>query len=343
MSHRSLKSIKLAANAIALIWIVSVQSQAAPVTVRIGYSSSLPSAAPLAVVVKSGWAQEAGLELKTVRYNFPTAMLQAAQGDNLDVLLNSPGVLLNGREKKIDVRIVAGMSNESLHLVAVGSFAQFAGRLSGADALRAYYQKTGRKVRLASLDRGTLSDAVLQNWLKQTGTTDAVQLIHAGLDQIQQMLASEAVDGGITYQLNILLAAKRGRPYHLLANGHALLPGMPLIVVGVREEFGRRHPVAMQHLIQLFDRAMGQIRMQPEEAARAYLALMGGALAPLSVVAQALKDEASQFVMDPEPLIPAIRRLHDLLLTAGGIRKPVDLDSLFDLSYYQQRSAGSRP
>ena len=56
---------------------------------------------------------------------------------------------------------------------------------------------------------------------------------------------------------------------------------------------------------------------------------------PKAVVLTALQNSKDAFVADPDYIIPGTRTMHDYQAEVGTLKTKVDLDALFDTSFYK--------
>ena len=65
----------------------------------------------------------------------------------------------------------------------------------------------------------------------------------------------------------------------------------------------------------------------------------GGRLDP-AIIQSAIERSSTGFVADPNVIVGGTRVMHDFQAELGTLKKPVDLDQLFDLTFYDRLGGG---
>ncbi len=150
-----------------------------------------------------------------------------------------------------------------------------------------------------------------------------------------QALLTGAVDGAAILEPIVTLTLAKVEGSKVVASGNELFPGQPGAVLAVREALIERAPHLVQAMVDAHARATEKLRNNPEGSAVAVGKYVGGGRMPKAVVLTALQNSKAAFVADPDYIIPGTKRMHDFQEEQGTLKAKVDLDALFDTSFYK--------
>ncbi|MEM6492129.1 MAG: ABC transporter substrate-binding protein, partial [Pseudomonadota bacterium] len=179
-------------------------------------------------------------------------------------------------------------------------------------------------------------DTVFRHWLiKVAGLSETdVEIVGMGAGRVQQAALTGAVDAAAILEPVVTIINERVDDEVLIAQGGEMLPRQPGAVVAVRESVIAEKRDAVQALVDLHVRATALINDDPQTAAKHIHAALGAGLIPIETIEKALGSSISNFVADPNAIIPATKVMHDFSAEIGTLKQPVPLETLFDTSFY---------
>ncbi|WP_018718430.1 ABC transporter substrate-binding protein [Arhodomonas aquaeolei] len=309
---------------------------------EVGYMPILP-VAQLFVMEGAGWTDDAGLDLELTRFSSGPAMVQALASGELDVMYFGIGPAMVSRANGVPIKVLAASIREQIGLVARGEFASLFEANDPAEAIARFTETQGRKPKIATFPQGSVPDTVLRYWLtERLGVgVDAVNIVAMGADRVQQALLAGAVDAASILEPILTTVQERADGARVVARADEMLPGQPGAVLAVREETLKAHPEAVRELMALHLRATRMLEEDTEQAAPYVREFVGRRLISLDTVEKALASPSSNYLADPHAIREGTRRMRDFQMEQGSLRKPVDLDALFDTSVYDTVSAQS--
>lgn len=320
------------------IGLLSQTGASAQTKLKVAYIPIMPMA-QLFVMEGEGWTKEAGLELELTKFSSGPAIVQAIASGNFDLMYFGIGPAMVSRARGVPIKVVASNVIEQIALITRGEFGKtMAAAASPAEGVRKFTEETGRKPRIASLPKGSVPDTVFRHWLiKIAGLSeDDIDIIGMGAGKVQQAMLTKSVDAASILEPIVTIIGDRLPDAQIVAKGGEMLANQPGAVVAVRENVIAANPDAVQKLVDLHVRATELINTDPDRAAKHIHAFLGQGLIPVEVIQRALRSEISNFVADPEAIIPATKVMHDFSAEIGTLKKPVPLDELFDDSFYKK-------
>ncbi len=302
--------------------------------VEIGYMPILP-VSQLFVALEEGWIAEAGLEADLVQFQNGPAMVQALLAGQLDVAYFGIGPAMVARGRGADIKVVASNIVEQISVVALGDLAPY---FDGdhATAFQRFTEAEGRKPVISTFPTGSVPETVLQYWLReQLGVDpDTVEIVHQGAAQVQQALLTGAVDGAAILEPVVSIVEARVDDAQVVAAGSDLFPRQPGAVLVVREGLIASDPDAVQALVAAHVRATEMLVDDPAAATPHVAEYVGGGRLDPAIVRAAIEASAEGFVADPNFILDGTREMHDFQERIGTLKAPVDLDALFDTSFF---------
>ena len=304
------------------------------VELEVGYMPILP-VAQLFVALEEGCMEEAGIEADLVEFQNGPAMVQALLAGQLDVAYFGIGPAMVARAKGADIKVVASNIVEQISIVALGDLAPY---FEGdhATAFARFAEEQGRKPVISTFPVGSVPETVLQYWMREQLGIDPseIEIVYQGAAQVQQALLTGAVDGAAILEPVVSIALARAPEASVVAAGSELFPDQPGAVLAVREGAIADHPDAVQALVAAHDRATDMLRDDPAAATPAVSEYVGGGRLDPAIVEAALERSKDGFVADPNRIVEGTRVMQDFQVELGTLAEPVDLDTLFDTSFY---------
>ncbi len=314
----------------------------AATSLRVGYIPIIPMS-QLYVVQGEGWAKEAGLDLTTTSFQSGPAMIQALASGTLDVAYVGVGPVMIARSKGVALKVVAANVIDQVALIGRGPLAEaVAAAASPAAGFAAFRAAQGRPAKIASLPAGSVPDTVLRYWTTEVAKIPAgdIQIVGMGDDQVQQAVLSGAVDGASILEPTLTLVQTRLPDARIVAKAGSMFPNQPGAALAVTEAAIGRDRAAVATLVKLHIRATAFIKANPDRTAEIVTAAIGKGLIEPAVMRAALTSGASNFIDDPRAIVDSTKRMQIFQQGLGQITDPVDIDSLFDLSFHDAAKAG---
>ena len=327
--------IRLSGTAAALT-LSPLPAIAAPVTLRVGYIPIIPMT-QLFIMEGEGWTGQAGLRLQLTQFSSGPTMVQALASGSLDVAYVGIGPAIVARSRGIDIKVLASNIIDQVALIGRGPFAEtMAAAPSAAEGFRRYYERAGRPVKIATLPQGSVPDTVLRYYIQNVAKVDPahVQIIGIGEDQVQQSLLAGAVEGASILEPILTIVQERDPTARIIAAPNTMLPRQSGAVLAVRETAITDHPGAIAKLVELHVRATDFARAEPDRAAEHVTAFVGKGLVDPAVINKALRSPNTNLVADPHVIMESTAVLQDFQQATGAQVKPVNLNELFDYSFF---------
>jgi NitT/TauT family transport system substrate-binding protein len=325
-----------AAAALAVSGAAFAPRPAAAVELDLAYLPILPMA-QLMVMEGEGWTKAAGLDLKLTRFSSGPAEVQALASGKFDAAYIGIGPTVVASSKGIDLKVVASGCINQVALIARGDLAKtYGAAASPAAAFAAFHKATGRPVKIATLPKGSTPDTVLRYWLEKTAHVAPAdyEIVGMGEARVQQALLAGSVDAASILEPILTIVQKRDAGAKILVSGSELFPNQPGAVVAVRERTIKAKREAVQKLVALHIRATKFIKDHPDQAAKDLEKMIGAGLVAPDVMLAAVKSPMTQPVADPQIIVGATKALLAFQQSLGVTTK-VDLDALFDPSFYK--------
>lgn len=324
----------------ASVLITGLAPARAVTTLEVGYIPIIPMS-QLFVMEGEGWTKDAGLKLELTRFSSGPAIVQALASGKMDVVYFGIGPAMVARSKGIPIKVVASGIVEQIGLIANPEFAGYVENYGAAEGIRRFTAEKGRKVKIASLPKGSVPDTVGRHWLiKVVGLSeDDVELIGMGASRVQQALLAGSVDAASILEPILTIVQERVPGSKVVARASEMLPNQPGSVVAVRESALTEKRDAIEKLVALQLRATNWIHEDPKRAAKHVLEFVGKGLVPLETIEKAMVSPSSNFEANPHRIIEPTKLMHAFQLEIGAQTRKVPLDELFDTSIYDKVSA----
>ena len=308
------------------------------VPVRVG-NIPVIGIAPILVADKEGWTKEAGLDLAFTTFQSGPHAIQALASGTVDVYVAGIAPLGVARSRGIDVKVVAATATGENVFVGSPRLAQhFAESVAPAEAFKRYRAATGKAARLATQPAGSVPNTTLQYWLWEVikANRDDVEIVAMGIDATQQAVLADAVEGATVREPALSIIQKSNPGIKLIEVGDKLFPGQPGTVVGVSGAFLKKHPAAVQALVDALVRAGDLLTRDPDRAAPAVAATLAKGIVDLDIIKAALKSPATKFVIDPRQVVAPAKEMEAYQVKLGSLKEAANLDELFDLTFFEK-------
>jgi NitT/TauT family transport system substrate-binding protein len=313
--------------------ILPARAQAETV-IEVGYMPILP-VSQLFVALENGWLEGDDVTVKLVQFQNGPAMVQALLAGQLDVAHLGIGPAMVARAKGADIKVVAASIQEQISLIALKDLAGYF-ETDPSTAFARFKADTGRKAVLSTFPVGSVPETVLQYWLRNgiKINPDEVEIIFQGAAQVQQALLTGAVDGAAILEPVVTSVLQKVEGSKVVAAGAQMFKGQPGAVMAVREGLIAQHPEIVTRFVDAHKRATAILNDHPDQAVDAVQKYVGGGRMNKDTVLAALTSSADSFVGDPSQIIAGTREMRDFQLEIGTLKAKVDIDSLFDTSFY---------
>jgi NitT/TauT family transport system substrate-binding protein len=318
------------------------RAQTPPLPVRLGYVPVI-GASSVFVLDGAGWAKQAGLDLRSVRFESGPNAIQAFTSGTLDLLAIGVAPVAVARTRGLDINIVAAAATGGSSFIASAALAASFAAAKGdrAHAFADFRTKQGRPAKLATLPPGGVPTVALNYWLWKTGKVDRadVEIIALGIDVIQQAMLAGTVDGATVLEPSASIVLARNPRLEAIATVNDMFPQIPGVVIAASGSFERAHPEAVVTLVKLAIRATAMIKSDPQAAAPYVQAALGGGLVDEAIMVKALTSPAIGFVADPHAIIGPTGELLAYQVELGDFAAAPPTSGLFDTSFFDRAAA----
>ncbi|MBV8168370.1 MAG: ABC transporter substrate-binding protein [Alphaproteobacteria bacterium] len=335
MSMTSSRRTVLAGLAAAPFLACAAHAQARA-SLRVGYLPIIPMA-QLFVMEGEGWTKAAGVDLTLTRFSSGPAMVQALASRSLDVAYVGIGPAMVARGRGIDLKVVAANIVDQVALLGRGALVQaFAAAPNAADAFQRFRASAGRAAVIATLPPGSVPDTVLRHYLQEVARVPAglVEVRGVGEDQVQQLLLAGAVDAASILEPILTIVRERDPGARVIVPAAEMLPRQPGAVVAATAAALTRQRDAVARMVALHVRATKFVRDEPERATKHVVDFIGKGLVEPAVMRKALISDSTHLIADPRAIVESTRLLQDFQRRIGTQPVVVDIDALFDFSFY---------
>ena len=330
------KSILIAALLLSLALSFATAQDSDPL--RIGYIPILVNEQHF-VISEQGWYDELAefgvSSVEQTRFSSGPPMVQAFAAGELDVGFVGINPALVMASRGVPIKVVSGNVVEGLAVIVSDEFADIYEETPGAEALAAYEEQQGRKLRFATLPQGSTPDTVLKLWLTQLGLTeDAVDIVPLGVEQVQTALATGEVDGSLIMEPVITLAQEQAWGYRPIVQGGEILANQPGAVFVVTDALIEDSPEVVEKLVELHLRATFFANENKDAAAEAASAVIGEEILSFEIARIAVDSPALRLTANPYNILESTQAYNEFQVELGVFDEPVAQDDLFDLSFY---------
>lgn len=305
-------------------------------TLEIGYMPILP-VSQLFVGLDQGFLDDLDVELKLVQFQNGPAMVQAILGGQLDVAHFGIGPAMVARGKGADIKVVASSIVEQISIVALGKLAPYFENGDHKTAFARFTADTGRKPVITTFPVGSVPETVLQYWVrKQLGIDpNEIDIIYQGAAQVQQALLTGAVDGAAILEPAVTIVTSKNSDAKVVARGAELFPRQPGAILAVREGLINDKPDLVKTLVASHKKATQMLNDEDASTVKAVQKYVGGGRLSEELIKKAIAGSKGNFVADPNFILDGTRTMHDFQEEIGTLKAKVDIDALFDLSFYE--------
>jgi NitT/TauT family transport system substrate-binding protein len=291
----------------------------------------------LFVALEKGWLAEEGIEAKLVKFQNGPAMVQALLAGQLDVAHFGIGPAMVARAKGADIKVVASSIVEQISFVALQNLAPYF-KDDPSTAFSRFRKDKGRKAVVTTFPVGSVPQTVLQYWLvkKLKADQDDIEIIYQGAAQVQQVLATGAVDAAAILEPIVTSTVKKIDGAEVVAKGSEMFEGQPGAVLAVRESLIAKNPEIVEALVRAHKKATEILNEKSAEAVKPVQKYVGGGRLSADIVAASLEASKGNFVADPNRIIEGTKRMRDFQKEIGTLKVDVDVDTLISTEFYDK-------
>jgi len=317
-----------------LVFVFAAPQAKAKTEIEIGYMPILP-VSQVFVALENKWLSDLGLEVKLVQFQNGPAMVQAILAGQLDVAHFGIGPAMVARAKGADIKVVAASIKEQISFVALGELAPYFDA-DPATAFARFRADKGRQAVVTTFPVGSVPQTVLQYWLRKKlgANLDDLKIIYQGAAQVQQALATGAVDAAAILEPIVTKIIKDVEGSRVVAKGSQMFDGQPGAVLVVRETLIAKSPKIVGALVDAHARATDILNNQPDQAVGPVRKYVGGGRLPEAIVKSALDSSKGSFVADPNSIIEGAKRMRDFQKEIGTLKVDVNVDALIETKFY---------
>ncbi|MGB0671219.1 MAG: ABC transporter substrate-binding protein [Rhodospirillales bacterium] len=319
---------------------VVVRPAVAAGSLRVGYIPIIPMS-QLFVIAGKGWDKQAGLDLQMTPYSSGPAMLAALKDKDLDAVYFGIIPAMTARAMDIPLKVLASAVVEQVGLVARGTFSDMLHGLEAKEAILRFKTDQQRRLRIATLPKGSVPDTVGRYWLtKGLGLTEeAVTWVRMGTDDVLDALLAGSVDAAVILEPILTLVAEQLPGARVIARAAQMLPGQAGSVLAAREDVIATRENDITTLVNLHLRATRLLTDHPDAAAPHVAAFLGNtplSNTPLSNETLGKALAASRFVADPHVIAEPSRKMRAFQAESDPSIGDVTLADLFDTRIYDR-------
>jgi NitT/TauT family transport system substrate-binding protein len=181
-------------------------------------------------------------------------------------------------------------------------------------------------------------NTILRYYLQEVARVDAhaVDIVGVGEDEVERLLLSGAVDAASIVEPILTIALERDRSARILARPGQMLAHHPGAVVLVAASVIAQNRGAVAKLVALHVRATEFAQSNPDRTTTDVVEFLGRGLVDPTVIRKALGSEATRLIADPRAIVEATRLLQSFQQRLGAQTALVDVDALFDFSFYDE-------
>ncbi|MEJ0068901.1 MAG: ABC transporter substrate-binding protein [Pseudomonadota bacterium] len=163
-------------------------------------------------------------------------------------------------------------------------------------------------------------------------------IVGAGEDEVQRLLLSGSVDGASIVEPILSLVLERDRASRIIASPHLMMPNHPGAVVLATSEVIAQSREQIAKLVELHVKAVAFAAAHPDRAANDIVEYLGRGLVDPATIRKALVSDATQLIADPHSIVASTYLLQDFEQRLGSPAAAVNIDALFDFSFYDTRA-----
>lgn len=303
--------------------------------IEIGYMPILP-VAQLFVGLDEGDFEELGMKVKLVEFQNGPAMVQALLAGQLDVAEVGIGPAMVARARGADIKVIAASNVEQISMLALGDLAPYFENGDASTAFARFTADKGRKPVISTFPVGSVPETVLQYWLRNVLKIDPseIVIIYQGAAQVQQALLTGAVDGAAILEPAVTIVTSKDSQVKVVAKGGQMFPRQPGAILAVREGLIKNYPDVVAKLVASHKSATDILNNDPAKAAIGAQKYVGGGRLPADILEKAIAGSKGTYVADPNFILEGTQIMHDFQSEIGTLKQKVDIETLFDTSFY---------
>ncbi len=182
-----------------------------------------------------------------------------------------------------------------------------------------------------------MPDTILRHYLRWVAkiALGDVEILAMGEDEVQARLLAGTVDAGSIVEPILTTVLARDPSARILASPNRMMPMHPGAVVLVTSAVIAQNRAAVAKLVELHVKATEAVRVDPDRATADIVEFLGRGVVDPVVMRRALTSEATNLIADPALIVEATRKLQDYQQRLGAQPASIDIDALFDFSFYK--------
>jgi NitT/TauT family transport system substrate-binding protein len=290
---------------------------------------------PFYVAAANGYYRKYGLDVQLVTFSDNSQMPGAVQGGELDVTTLT-----------FDQVIVADSRGLTLKVVMPVDYSVGGDAIVASSAVHSLQELKGHNV---AFQPGSPSEFLLGYALGTVGLSERdIRSVTSTPEGVPAMMASHAVDVGVTYEPNVstILKLDGGRRFHPLLTSHEAR-GMITDVLVVTTQTIARNPKMVEGVMRATLDGLAFMHSNPQQAVAIIAKVLE--IPPSEVVRQLPLIENPELarlgdVFQKNTTLPSFyasgRIIGDLVLKSGQIKTLASIDSTFDSRFVQALQAG---
>jgi NitT/TauT family transport system substrate-binding protein len=290
---------------------------------------------PIYVAAANGYYRKYGPDVHLVTFSDNSLMPGALQGSELDASALTYDQVIVADSRGLAQRVVMPID------YSVGGDA-----IVGSNAVRSLHDLKGHNV---AYQPGTTSEFLLGYALNSVGLSERdIRSVTSTPEGVPAMLASHAVDVGVTYEPNVstVLNLEGGRRFHALLTSREAR-GMITDVLAVTEASIAHNPKMVEGLMRGTLDGLGFMRSNPQQAAAIIARVLE--ISPAEVTRQLALIENPDLahlgdVFQKSDSLPSFyasgKIIGDMLLKSGQVKQLAPIDSTLDIRFVHALQAG---
>lgn len=292
------------------------------------------------VMNHEGYFDELGPSVEATNFADKGLTIVSAYTDgDIDLAFMGITPAIKMKSKDVPGKVTAANHQNGFVVLAHDDFASL-WEQHGADAFRKFRERKGRKFRFSTFPKASVAFVLLQHWLREelgVSTEDVDIETMAGGGPVKRSLLSGNVDGTVIMEPIPTAVKAKDAPFQQIAWAGDFMAGQPGGVVFMHDRLWDDHPDVAKSVIEQHSRATDVIENQPDVAANAVSQSLGDKL-PLKIAKRAVRSKASNYITNPNRITESTQLFVEQMNSLGQIGEPVDNDTLFETSLYEDVS-----
>lgn len=288
------------------------------------------------IMQEEGYFDELGPDVSSTQFPDGASIVQAFGSGELDIAMFGVVPALVVIDKGIPAKITAANIKNAMGIFAHDDFVELWDE-HGKEAFDQFRAERGRKFRFGTFPPGTVPDILLRYWMIDTlgiSVEEKVDVVPMGFGKVKQNMLAGNIDGTSIMEPIPTILEARDLPYGTVALAEEFLPGQPAATVLMRDEIRNEHTDVAEEFLRQQIRATEFANQNPDKAAEHYVSVVGEDVVPLDVAQQAMDSPLSNFISDPQEIVPGTEIYAEYANKLDKTEKHLEIDTIFDFSIY---------